>query len=34
MTDSLEDQPFPDLPEDLEKFRKMYGITGEIEKEY
>jgi hypothetical protein len=21
-------------PEDLEKFRKMYGITGEIEKEY
>lgn len=21
-------------PEDLEKFRKMYGIMGEIEKEY
>lgn len=33
-TGKIEEIMLLQCPEDLEKFRKMYGITGEIEKEY
>ena len=33
-TGKIEEIMLIQCPEDLEKFRKMYGITGEIEKEY
>ena len=33
-TGKIEDIMLLQCPEDLEKFRKMYGITVEIEKEY
>lgn len=33
-TGKIEEIMLIQCPKDLEKFRKMYGITGEIEKEY